>query len=192
MIAPTFFFIGSLVILSVMELRKWLEMFLEAGRDSDPEPEKPEPMSDSVKHMNMVFRECSSLKSVTLPNGLTKIGGGLFSECTALESITFPESVKAIEEEAFMRCGFKTITLPEGLTAIEGSTFKDCTSLASINIPNSVTSIGKFAFENCTALKTIYFSGTLADWNNLDKGEHWDRMVSGCTVKCTDGDITIN
>ena len=147
---------------------------------------------DSVKHMNMVFRECSSLKSVTLPNGLTKIGGGLFSECTALESITFPESVKAIEEEAFMRCGFKTITLPEGLTAIEGSTFKDCTSLASINIPNSVTSIGKFAFENCTALKTIYFSGTLADWNNLDKGEHWDRMVSGCTVKCTDGDITIN
>ena len=147
---------------------------------------------DSVKHMNMVFRECSSLKSVTLPNGLTKIGASFFSECTALESITFPESVKAIEEEAFMRCGFKTITLPEGLTAIEGSTFKDCTSLASINIPNSVTSIGKFAFENCTALKTIYFSGTLADWNNLDKGEHWDRMVSGCTVKCTDGDITIN
>lgn len=147
---------------------------------------------DSVKHMNMVFRECSSLKSVTLPNGLTKIGGGLFSECTALESITFPESVKAIEEEAFMRCGFKTITLPEGLTDIEDSTFKDCTSLASINIPNSVTSIGKFAFENCTALKTIYFSGTLADWNNLDKGEHWDRNVSGCTVKCTDGDITIN
>ncbi len=147
---------------------------------------------DSVKHMNMVFRECSSLKSVTLPNGLTKIGGSLFSTCTALESITFPEGVTVIEEGAFISCGFKTITLPEGLTTLEDAAFKTCTSLVSISIPNSVTSIGKYAFESCTALKTIYFSGTSADWNNLDKGEHWNRMVSGCTVKCTDGDITIN
>lgn len=147
---------------------------------------------DSVKYMNLVFKECSSLKSVTLPKGLTKIGGGLFSECTALESITFPEGVTVIEEGALMRCGFKIITLPEGLTTLEDSAFKNCTSLVSISIPNSVTSIGKYAFESCTALKTIYFSGTSADWNNLDKGEHWNRMVSDCTVKCTDGDITIN
>ena len=51
MIAPTFFFIGCLVIFGIMEIRKWLEMFIEAGRDSDSEEDKPEPMSDSVKHM---------------------------------------------------------------------------------------------------------------------------------------------
>lgn len=67
---------------------------------------------DSVKHMNMVFRECSSLKSVTLPNGLTKIGGSLFSTCTALESVTIPSSVNTIEDSAFNGChSLTTITL---------------------------------------------------------------------------------
>ena len=51
MIAPTFFFIGCLVIFGIMEIRKWLEMLIEAGRDNDSEEDKPEPMSDSVKHM---------------------------------------------------------------------------------------------------------------------------------------------
>ena len=50
MIAPTFFFIGCLVVFGIMELRKWLEMFITVGRDSDEEAE-PEPLPDNVKHM---------------------------------------------------------------------------------------------------------------------------------------------
>lgn len=51
MIAPTFFFIGCLVLFGIMEIRKWLEMFIEAGRDGESDEDKPEPMPDSVKHM---------------------------------------------------------------------------------------------------------------------------------------------
>ena len=52
MIAPTFFFIGCLVVFGIMELRKWLEMFITVGRDSDSDEEpEPEPLPDSVKHM---------------------------------------------------------------------------------------------------------------------------------------------
>ena len=52
MIAPTFFFIGCLVVFGIMELRKWLEMFITVGRDSDSDEEpEPKPLPDSVKHM---------------------------------------------------------------------------------------------------------------------------------------------
>ena len=48
MLAPTFFFIGCLVWLSIREIRKWLEMFIEAGKNTE---DPPEPMPESVKHM---------------------------------------------------------------------------------------------------------------------------------------------
>ncbi len=52
MIAPTFFFIGCLVVFGIMELRKWLEMFITVGRDNGSDEEaEPEPLPDSVKHM---------------------------------------------------------------------------------------------------------------------------------------------
>ena len=51
MIAPTFFFIGCLVMFGIMEIRKWLEMIINAGRDSDSGDEKSEDMPESVKHM---------------------------------------------------------------------------------------------------------------------------------------------
>ena len=49
-IVPTFFFIGILVWLGLRGIRKWVEMFINAGANSDDES-KVEPMSDSVKHM---------------------------------------------------------------------------------------------------------------------------------------------
>ena len=117
---------------------------------------------DSVKHMNMIFRDCSSLKSVTLPNGLTKIGASLFQECTALESVTIPSSVNTIGDSAFYGCrSLTTITLPEGLTTIGTQAFEYCSSLVSIIIPDSVTSIGSYAFHNCQALKTVKLSNSL-------------------------------
>ena len=52
-IAPTFFFIGILVWLGLRGIRKWVELFITAGTNSDDgsEESKPEPMSDCVKHM---------------------------------------------------------------------------------------------------------------------------------------------
>ena len=44
-IIPTFFCIGILVWLGLRGIRKWVELFMNAGHSED------EPMSDSVKHM---------------------------------------------------------------------------------------------------------------------------------------------
>ena len=79
------------------------------------------------------FAGCSSLTSVTIPEGVTNIGEGAFCECSNLINLTIQGSVKNIGDSAF----------------------EDCSSLASITIPNSVTSIGERAFSGCISLASI-------------------------------------
>jgi hypothetical protein len=50
-IVPTFFCVGILVLLALRGIRKWVELFINAGANSDEDESKVEPMSDSVKHM---------------------------------------------------------------------------------------------------------------------------------------------
>ncbi|MBQ3000410.1 MAG: leucine-rich repeat domain-containing protein [Oscillospiraceae bacterium] len=101
------------------------------------------------------FRGNATLKSVVIPDSVTKIGRCAFQECSSLESITLPNSITNIEDSAFSFCGFKNITLPDNLTSISNGLFYYCTNLTSITIPNSVTSIGDSAFSVCTGLKSI-------------------------------------
>ena len=50
------------------------------------------------------FRYCTSLTSITIPEGVTSIGNGAFANCSALASITIPNSVTLIEYLAFYDC----------------------------------------------------------------------------------------
>ena len=61
------------------------------------------------------FKECDSLKSIVIPEGLEHIGSKCFCQ-SALESIALPSTLKWIERLAFDGCrGLKSIVLPEGL-----------------------------------------------------------------------------
>ena len=48
------------------------------------------------------------LVSITIPDGVTKIGDDAFSRCSALTSITIPDSVTHIGENAFSECSSLT------------------------------------------------------------------------------------
>ena len=99
---------------------------------------------------NEAFDSCSSLTSITIPDGVIGIGWEAFDKCENLTSIIIPKSVTSIGGAAFARCSSLTsITLPEGVTSIGGYAFHRCSSLTSITIPDSVTSIGFEAFFNC-------------------------------------------
>ncbi|MBE5791065.1 MAG: hypothetical protein E7322_02775 [Clostridiales bacterium] len=85
-----------------------------------------------------------------------------FYECTTMKSITIPEGVTIIGEYAFWKCSnLKSVIIPEGVTKIESYAFMDCTSLTSISIPDSVTILGAFAFKNCNSLASATLSGGL-------------------------------
>ncbi|MBQ2927320.1 MAG: leucine-rich repeat protein [Oscillospiraceae bacterium] len=102
------------------------------------------------------FRGCSSLTSITIPESVTTIGERAFYDCSSLTSITIPETVTDIEYSTFYGCSSLTsITIPEGVTTIGIRAFYGCSSLTSITIPESVTTIGAEAFWCCNSLTSI-------------------------------------
>ncbi len=102
------------------------------------------------------FEGCSSLTSVTIPEGVTSIGTWVFSACKNLTSVTIPEGVASIGYAAFTGCeNLTSITIPDSVTDIGDWAFEACSSLTSITIPDSVTSIGYAAFYECSSLTSV-------------------------------------
>ena len=102
------------------------------------------------------FAECTSLTSITIPDGVASIGEAAFYGCANLTSITIPDSVTSIGRYAFFDCtSLTSITIPDSVTSIGDGVFVSCTSLTSIMIPDSVTSIGVRAFVSCESLTSI-------------------------------------
>lgn len=109
----------------------------------------------------------NSLSTVVITGG-EEIPAAAFNGCHTLKEITLPDSIKRIGREAFSGCtNLKSITLPQNLTAIEAHAFHECSSLTSITIPDSVTSIGKLAFFGCTRLSKVVFQNT-SGWGYIE------------------------
>ena len=106
------------------------------------------------------FYDCTSLTSITIPDGVTSIGYLAFYNCTSLTNITIPDDVTNIGERALAYCyRLTSMTIPDGVNSIGKLAFAYCRSLTSITIPDGVTSIGKLAFHKCTNLSAVIFLG---------------------------------
>jgi hypothetical protein len=102
------------------------------------------------------FSECSSLASVSLPAGLTSIGDGAFTDCASLASVDLPDGLLSIGDWAFAGCAaLASIDIPNGITSIAEGTCYQCYSLASVSLPDGIASIGDWAFSCCSALESI-------------------------------------
>ena len=111
--------------------------------------------SDSLSDEG-VFKDCSFVRSIVIPAGVTSIGSYAFGGCSSLTNITIPESVTSIGYCAFKGCkSLTSITIPEGVTCIDFNTFAGCSGLESITIPETVRSIWFGAFSGCSSLKSI-------------------------------------
>lgn len=141
------------------------------------------------------FSGCKALTSITIPDGITDIGGYAFSDCTSLTSVTIPNSVTNTWYSIFSNTGLTSVTIPNGMTVIKFEMFAYCSNLASITIPNSVTSIESNAFMYCSKLNSIIFDGTIDQWNTVslyDEGGGsavWNYETGNYTIHCIDGDI---
>lgn len=123
------------------------------------------------------FCECSSFRSITIPNSVTSIGENAFRKCSSLRSITIPNSVTSIGKAAFLLCEFSSITIPNSVTSIGENAFSYC-KFSSITIPSSVTSIGGRAFMQCTRLETICcFAKTPPAINSSTFDEHYVETI---------------
>lgn len=90
----------------------------------------------------------------------------LYSRClyindTVVKSVIIPDGVTKINYNTF--CGMDSlciVQLPSSLLAIDHYAFYECSGLSKIEIPSSVNSIGRRAFYGCSNLDTIVCAPT--------------------------------
>lgn len=134
------------------------------------------------------FIECTSLKSVSMPESMTWIGDSAFAGCTGLEQVEFSPNLTAIGSKSFYSCnGLTSVVVPDKVTSIESLAFFGCLNLESITIPASVTTLDSTFVFGCTNLKKIEFKGTQAQWNALSIDPRY--LPVGVSIVCADGTI---
>ena len=78
---------------------------------------------------DFAFYGCSALETVSFAEGsqLTTIGGSAFNGCTSLKELTLPQGVKTIYGNAFRSCSSLTsVYLPDTVSYITGGAFRGC------------------------------------------------------------------
>lgn len=97
-----------------------------------------------------------NIRSITIPNSVTRIGSNAFEGCTKLRSVTIPDGVVAIEDGAFARCTtLSSVNIGNRVKSIGDNAFANCKLLTSIGLPNSISTIGRNAFGGCVNLSEI-------------------------------------
>ena len=99
---------------------------------------------------NGVFKNNTTLQTVTLPTYLLKIGDSCFEGCTALTAVKIPETVTSIGKRLFFGCTALTATqkLPDGITIIPEEIYAGCTKITSVVFPENITEVGNGSFMN--------------------------------------------
>ena len=124
------------------------------------------------------FQDCSGLREIEIPNGVTNIGLSAFRYCRTLTSVALPNGLQTLGNYAFSGCSnvvtvampprftakgafpgayerITSVTLPDDATEICASAFEGCASLGSLKLPSNLTVIGPKAFKGCSGITDL-------------------------------------
>ena len=103
----------------------------------------------------------SQVGSVTLPQGMRKLGRHVFFYCINLTSLTLPEGMEEIGLMCFASCSLTSVNLPSTMVKLDSCALQD-NPFTSINLKN-VKFVGRQAFSMCTNLTSITSNGMLEE-----------------------------
>ena len=120
-----------------------------------------------------VFSYCSGLTDLTVGNSLNEISDQ-FNGCTSLKSLTLADGVNPIDLSGLDRSSYltslymgreilnangfsnlETLEVGNAVEEIKDSEFSGCRYLASLSLGGGLTSIGESAFANCVKLAEV-------------------------------------
>ena len=138
--------------------------------------------------LDSAFESKSSLQTVTLPQGITKIGNYAFRNCSSLITINL-ENVEWVGTSSFYGCtnltgtdlsniqyfgpnafdGCRNITVFDigSATSIGSYAFRGMTGITSATLPSTVTSVGKYMFTGCTNLTSLQYNCISASYSDV-------------------------
>ncbi len=121
-----------------------------------------------------IFKGCSALETVVVPNGCKIIGYGMFEDCTSLTTIALPDSIEGIADHAFDGCSaLEDIIVPDSAVAVGDYAFYGCSAAKTAYIGHNAEFMGEYAFGKCTSLEEVTFT------SEFDAISEW--MFYGCT-----------
>lgn len=103
----------------------------------------------------MSFFECSSLSSVEIPVGVTEISASAFEGCSSLEEVTLPEGLITLGYQAFYRSGLKSVVIPSTVRDTEVEPAEGETE------PRIIYGVGYAAFHTCVNLEEVEIRGKI-------------------------------
>ena len=104
-----------------------------------------------------IFKNCTALNDVVLPDDMLYLGNNMFEKCTSLESIKLPKNLQELGDYCFKGCSkLASLTIPESIKRIGKYCFED-TYIGKIALPRSLMEIEGYAFSGCDNLGTIEF-----------------------------------
>lgn len=131
------------------------------------------------------FNGCTSITSVTIPDGILTINSMAFYGCSSLERVSLGNSVKTVGNSSFGNCdllnyneydnayylgndanpyqalikakdtSISSCEINSNTKAIGNRAFTMCSSLTEIDIPDKVISINTEAFRSCSSLESV-------------------------------------
>lgn len=158
-----------------------LETLVQYPNDREPVYMIP---SETLYIREFAFRGCVSLKSVTFPENLIRVGTGAFYGCESLVSAIIPNRLKTLGNYVFWGCQsllevrlpnglshigkgafghtiIEEIRFPDSLERIDAHAFYGCNALREVVIPKSTVFLGDGAFSHCSSLTKATFEGPM-------------------------------
>ncbi len=114
-----------------------------------------------------VFKDCTSLTSVSLQGAVEKIPDGFLEGCTRLGYLTAGtnaiQSIRSFGDSCFAGCTSMTtagasLSSFVNLRSIGSNAYAGCTNLSLVTFPATLTEIGAGAFSGCANIEAIAFN----------------------------------
>ncbi len=103
------------------------------------------------------------INTVIIGDEVTEIGNGAFHDCYNLTSISIGNGVTRIGKRAFYESGIQSLTIPDSVTSIEDFALGYCHNLETITVGEGVTSFGDSVFYDCIGIKEINYNAVCAN-----------------------------